>query len=342
MNDSPSRHAIANWLFLCCVLIFAMVVLGGVTRLTGSGLSIVEWGPIMGTVPPLSDSDWQSAFTQYQQFPEYQKKNFGMSLDDFKAIFWFEYAHRLLGRAIGVVFLLPFLYFLLRRRIPRGMTPQLLGLFLLGGLQGALGWYMVQSGLVNDPQVSQYRLTAHLAMAFLIYGAMFWVGLNVLHGPPPDWIDTDPSVRRKSALTLFMIVVTIISGGFVAGLKAGFAYNTFPLMDGRFIPAIYGMLEPVWRNPFENIAAVQFNHRWLGILTMLIVIGLWLLTRRRVLGKRARLGVNLLLVMVLIQVTLGISTLLLHVPIPLAATHQGGALLLFTLILFTLHSLRYR
>lgn len=337
----PRHRPIAWWLLTCCALVFAMVVLGGVTRLTGSGLSMVEWEPIVGTIPPLSSTQWQETYHKYQQTPEYQKKNLGMSLEEFKGIFWFEYAHRLLGRSIGMVFLLPFLYFLIEGWIEKPMVPKLITMFLLGGLQGALGWYMVASGLIDNPHVSQYRLTAHLAAAFLIYAYMFWVALGLLYPQREAGADLRP-LRRFAHLVAGMIALTVLSGGFVAGLKAGFAYNTFPLMDGHWIPPAYGLLEPAWKNIFENIPAVQFNHRLLALSSLALVIILWVRSRNYVLPSRARLGFNLLLAMALVQVTLGISTLLLLVPIPLASAHQAGALVLFTLALYTLHALRQR
>lgn len=335
-----NQRPIALWLIICCFMIFAMVVIGGATRLTGSGLSMVEWEPVMGVMPPLTQAEWQSTFEKYQQFPEFKIKNRDMGLSEFKAIFWFEYGHRLLGRAIGVVFLIPFLYFLIRRRIARALTPKLIIMFFLGGLQGLLGWYMVKSGLVDNPRVSQYRLTAHLAAAFLIYSYMFWVAMDLLF-PNRETTTTDPKpIRRLMWVVTALTTVTVLSGGFVAGLKAGFAYNTFPLMDGHWFPEAYFYLQPWWMNLFENIAAVQFDHRLLAILTLVLIVTGWWLTRNRELPKRARLGFHLLLAMVMIQVTLGISTLLLHVPVSLAATHQGGALMLFTIALFTNHALK--
>jgi len=319
-----------------------MVVLGGVTRLTGSGLSMVEWEPIMGVLPPLSQTEWQSTFEKYQQFPEFQIKNRGMDLQGFKTIFWFEYTHRLLGRTIGVVFLIPFLFFLINGRISRGLVPKLIIMFFLGGLQGLLGWYMVKSGLVQNPHVSQYRLTAHLAAAFLIYGYMLWVALDLLFGDREALTSDAAPLRRLARVVTGVTVITVLSGGFVAGLKAGFAYNTFPLMDGHWFPKAYFYLEPAWLNVFENIAAVQFDHRWIAILTLALIVVGWWLARRYEIPRRAQLGFRLLALMALVQVGLGISTLLLHVPVSLAATHQGGALVLFTIALFTNHALRQR
>jgi heme a synthase len=335
-----TRPQVAAWLLICCALVFLMVVVGGITRLTHSGLSMVEWQPIVGTMPPLDEAQWQEVFQKYQQTPEYQRVNRGMSLEQFKGIFWWEYFHRLLGRGIGVVFFLPLLYFIARGRIDRSLAPSLLGIFLLGALQGALGWYMVKSGLVDDPRVSQYRLTAHLGMAFLIFAAMFWTALGLL---APAVAAADLS-RRRLRLYAFglsgLIFVMVLSGGFVAGIRAGLAYNTFPLMNGDVIPTEYFVLEPWWRNLFNNMAAVQFNHRLLAWLLFFLIPLFWLASRRVELKPRARLACNALPVMLALQIALGISTLLLVVPVPLAAAHQAGAMLLFATALWVSHELR--
>ncbi len=315
-----SDRPIAVWLLICCVLIFAMVVLGGVTRLTQSGLSMVEWDPIMGVLPPLTGDAWQATFEKYQQFPEYQKINRGMSLGEFKTIFWMEYAHRILGRLIGIVFLVPFLYFLMRRQIRRELIPRLVVMFVLGGLQGLLGWYMVKSGLVDKPHVSQYRLTAHLMLAFAIYAYMYWTALG-LWSPAPRAGDRrdQATTRRLGWLVTAGVVLLAITGGFVAGTKAGFAFNTFPLMQGRWLPPGYLAMEPVWRNLFENIATIQFNHRWLAMLLAILIAGFWWRVRRVDVAPRARTATHLLLVMLVIQIALGITTLLWVVPVPLGS-----------------------
>ncbi len=335
---APSSRPIALWLFLCCAMIFAMVVLGGVTRLTHSGLSIVEWKPLLGVLPPLSQAEWEETFRHYQHYPEYKKLNPTMTLDGFKAIFWLEYLHRLWGRLIGLVFLLPFLYFLFRGRIAEALLPKLILMFVLGGLQGALGWYMVMSGLIDRPDVSQYRLTAHLGLAFLIYGYIFWVALGLVHPRPHygDWRGLGRAMKGLAAL----IFLTILSGGFVAGLDAGFAYNTFPLMNGRWIPEGLFSLEPLLRNLFENIATVQFDHRLLAILSLAATALVWLRSVFMRLPARTRTAFHSLMGAAILQVSLGISTLLLIVPLPLAAAHQAGALLLFTGALWVLHELR--
>ncbi len=340
---SPDNHqkAIAIWLFICCASIFAMVILGGVTRLTGSGLSMVEWEPLMGILPPLDHAQWQETFLLYQQFPEYKLHNYSMNLEEFKSIFWFEYSHRLLGRMIGFIFIVPLLYFIMTRKIRKSLIPKLIGMFILGGLQGLMGWYMVKSGLVQDPHVSQYRLTAHLALAFIVYAYIFWVALDLFFSDQDRIRKTAISgLKRFSLLLTLLIFITVLSGGFVAGLKAGYAFNTFPLMGGRLVPESIFALSPVWKNFFENIATVQFDHRVMATLLFIIIPLFWLNAIRQDVPARVRTGAHLLLAMLGIQVTLGISTLLLHVPIPLAAAHQGGALMLFTIMLFITHELR--
>lgn len=339
-TSGAARKQVAAWLLVCCALVFAIVVVGGVTRLTHSGLSIVEWQPIVGTVPPLSDAQWQEVFYKYQQTPEYHKLNAGMSLDAFRVIFWWEYFHRLLGRAIGLVFFLPLLYFALSRKVDRRLATGLFGIFLLGALQGAVGWYMVKSGLVDDPRVSQYRLTAHLGLAFLIFAAMLWTALGILAPQPATH---DPARRRlhRFAIGLSTIIfLMVLSGGFVAGIHAGFAYNTFPLMDGHVIPPDYLALEPWYRNLFHNMAAVQFNHRLIAWLIAIFVPAFWLMSRGVPLAPRARLACNALVLVLALQITLGISTLLLVVPVTLAAAHQAGAIILFATSLWVAHELR--
>jgi cytochrome c oxidase assembly protein subunit 15 len=340
MNDSSDKQ-IGFWLMTCCSLIFLMVVVGGVTRLTHSGLSMTEWQPLIGAIPPLKQAEWDEVFHKYQLTPEYLTINRGMALDEFKDIFWWEYVHRLLGRSIGVAFLFPFLYFLLRRKIGMPLAGRFAGIFLLGALQGGLGWYMVKSGLVNDPHVSQYRLTAHLGLAFLIYGAIFWTALDLLS---PASRRTGSPVHRLgllSAALAGLILAMAISGGIVAGTRAGFAYNTFPLMDGQWVPAGLFAFEPWFVNFSENVTTVQFDHRMIAWLLALLIPLFWFRTRRIQLPGRARLSCSLLLGILIVQISLGISTLLLGVPVVLAAAHQAGALLLFTAALLTHHELRH-
>lgn len=340
MNDDVDRQdrAVAFWLLICCGLVFAMVVLGGVTRLTGSGLSMVDWRPLMGVLPPLNDLQWQRVFELYQQSPEYRLVNSHMGVGEFKSIFWLEYLHRLLGRAIGLVFLVPFLVFVAKGYIRKQEWPKYLLMFILGGMQGLLGWYMVKSGLVNVPHVSQYRLTAHLVAAFLIYAYMFWVAMSLLFPASQNASKHDWYSRTLGLAVL--VSVTIVSGGFVAGLKAGKIYNTFPMMGDYWLPPGMMALEPFWRNFFDNMATVQFDHRWLAITTFVIIIIYWFNARKADLPTRARPAVNALLHTAVLQVALGISTLLLAVPVILGAAHQGVALLLFTVALYLVHALR--
>jgi cytochrome c oxidase assembly protein subunit 15 len=345
MNPSVSTNnkQIAVWLLVCCATIFAMIILGGVTRLTGSGLSMVQWEPIMGVLPPLNHAEWVDTFQLYQQFPEYQLKNFAMSLGEFKSIFWFEYGHRLLGRSIGLIFLLPFLFFLVKGKIDRALTPKLVTMFVLGGLQGLMGWYMVKSGLVNDPHVSQYRLTAHLALAIIIYAYMFWVALDLLYPEVDEGVkSSNRKLARLSLIISIIIFITALSGGFVAGTHAGFAFNTFPLMNGQLIPFGLFELSPVWRNFFENIVTVQFDHRVMATLLFLLIPAFWWTARKSKQESHITTGLHLLLAALALQLTLGISTLLLVVPVALAAAHQAGAIILLTTSLFVSHQLRGR
>jgi cytochrome c oxidase assembly protein subunit 15 len=339
MSDTVNKKSkqVATWLLVCCALVFAMVVLGGVTRLTGSGLSMVDWRPVTGVLPPIGDSEWQQVFEMYKETPEFQKKNSHMDVHDFKGIFWLEYLHRLLGRTIGIVFLLPFLFFVWKGHIQKREFPKYALMFVLGGMQGVLGWYMVKSGLVDNPHVSQYRLTAHLIAAFLIYAYMFWVALTLLF--PSGGANRHPWYGKTLSLTA-LITVTIVSGGFVAGLKAGKIYNTFPKMGEYWIPPDFLALEPAWRNFFDNMAVVQFDHRILAIATFVLIVVYWARLRNAGLPARIRRGVNALLHTAVLQVALGIATLLLVVPIVLAASHQAVAMLLFTVALYLCHGFR--
>jgi len=337
-SDLSDRSAIVGWLGLCCLLVFCMVVLGGVTRLTDSGLSMVRWEPVSGMLPPLSQVAWQAEFDHYRQFPEYQKVNAGMSLDEFKTIFYFEYAHRMLGRAIGLVFAVGFLWLWFRRRLSRSLIPHLIVMFVLGAMQGLLGWYMVKSGLVDLPDVSQYRLTAHLGLAILIYLYMLWVIFILLERKPAAPV---PHGMHRATVGLGLLTfVTVLSGGFVAGLKAGHAFNTFPLMAGQWIPPGYLALEPMWRNLFENIPSVQFNHRLLAIMTFtLVLVFVFQAVRNKALAGFRRPVITLAGVVTL-QVALGISTLVWYVPVALAAAHQAVALLLLSVSLYVVFRFR--
>ena len=341
IEDTQTRinRQIAYWLLFVCVTIFIMLVIGGATRLTHSGLSMMTWDPLMGWIPPLTDAAWLESFTHYKKIPEFFELNPDMDLEGYKGIFMLEYIHRVWGRLIGIFFLLPFLYFLFAGKIQKSLRPQLVIMFALGGLQGLLGWYMVSSGF-DSQHVSQYRLTAHLMAAFAIFAYIFWVALGLLYPRnEASLYDVSPLRWLVGGITL-LIAITVAAGGFVAGLKAGFAYNTFPLMDGSFVPEGYGMITPFYLNFFENIAAVQFDHRILAELVLLSVVGVWFYARRFELADQARLGFNLMLAMVCVQFILGVTTLLMVVPVSLGVAHQGGAMLLFATALFTLSSLR--
>jgi heme a synthase len=339
---SHAHRGIAAWLIVCCALVFAMVVVGGVTRLTHSGLSITEWQPIVGTLPPLTDAQWEDAFAKYRLTPEYKQVNGAMTLAEFKAIFWWEYFHRLLGRVVGVVFLAPFLWFAIARRLSASLALKLLGIFGLGAVQGALGWYMVQSGLVDDPRVSPFRLTAHLGLAVAIFAALWWIALS-LRSPDRAALDSPAqrATRRLARVFAALVFLMVLSGGLVAGIRAGFAYNTFPLMNGHIVPPEILMLDPAWTNFFWNMATVQFDHRLLALIVVIVALLLW----RRLhavadLPARAVIGGNALVAMLALQVALGIATILYVVPIPLAALHQAGALLTFALALNVAHAMR--
>lgn len=332
------RHRpVAFWLLTCCGLVFAMVVLGGFTRLTGSGLSMVDWRPITGWLPPLTAEDWAATFDMYKASPQYQKVNDWMDVDAFKGIFWLEYLHRVLGRLIGIAFIAPFAWFLLRGNITLRESPKYFLLLLLGGSQGVLGWYMVKSGLIDVPSVSQYRLTAHLSLAFVIHSAMLWVALSLLF--PKTSESRHPWFARTVAL-VGLLTVTITSGGFVAGLKAGKIYNTFPMMGDHWIPPEIAAMSPAWKNLFENAVTVQFDHRVLATLTFVLIVVYWFRSRKAEFSRRANVGRNALLHASVLQVALGISAVLMAVPVLIGAAHQAVALLLLSCGIFLVHSLR--
>jgi len=337
----PTTRPIAVWLLACAGMVFAMAVIGAITRLTESGLSMVEWKPLIGILPPLSEGEWQRVFDLYRQTPEFRVYNAWMDLEGFKRIFFWEWFHRLWGQLIGFVFLLPFLWFLARGRVSRDLAPQLAGLFLLGGLQGVIGWFMVKSGLVDAPHVSHYRLALHLGTAILIYAALIRVALGILDPAPlAGWRPEAAGLRRVARWALGLAAVTIVWGAFVAGIRAGFAYNTFPLMAGHVVPPEVWNLSPWWLNAFENTAAVQFLHRALALATGAVVLVLaarvW---AARLPGRAGRVAL-LLGGMVVVQIALGIATLLSVVAIPVAAAHQGGALVVVGLLVWLIYELK--
>ena len=314
------------WLLAVAALVFVMVIVGGATRLTDSGLSITEWQPLLGAIPPLNEQHWLEAFEKYRQIPEYQLVNKGMSLDEFKFIYWWEWAHRFLGRVIGLAFFLPFAYFAVTGALSLKTGLRCGALFVLGGLQGALGWYMVASGLVDRVDVSQYRLAAHLTLATVIFGAILWVafGLDRPRHAPRDG-------NQWTALALAgLVVLQVAAGGFVAGLDAGFGYNTWPLIDGALVPQGLFKGEPWWRNLFENALTVQFNHRTLAYVIAVVALIHAYLARTP--------GSLMVLAAVLLQMAIGIWTLLWAVSLWLGLAHQGGALIVLAAALWNLHA----
>jgi len=338
----PAPRAVATWLFVICGMLLVMVSLGGATRLTGSGLSIMEWAPLMGALPPLSDAEWQRLYALYQQIPQYSLVNQGFGIEGFKGIFWLEWGHRLWGRLIGLAFLLPLLWFAVRGAINGRLARRLGLLFLLGGLQGAIGWFMVASGFAADSTtVSPYRLVIHLTMALLLYSVIFWTALGLWRdgaSAPAQPVAAPPALRRLSVAVLHLVALTVVAGGFVAGMRAGFTYNTFPLMDGHLVPEGYWALQPGVRNLAENIATVQFDHRLLATGTALLALATVAQGLRA--GVRGVLRTRLLLLggAVLAQYALGVTTLLWVVPVSLGTAHQAMAVLVLTAALALLHA----
>lgn len=326
--DSVQRKRTIIWLFSVCALVFSMVVVGGVTRLTHSGLSMVEWKPLVGTIPPLTQEQWENTFEKYKQFPEYQKVNKGMTLSEFKFIFFWEYFHRLLGRLIGLVFFVPFLWFLLNRYYDWRMVKKLLFGFFLGGMQGLMGWYMVKSGLVDRPSVSHYRLAAHLSLAFAIFAYLYWIILDLWRESRGSLTAPNRHFRGSVVLTA-SICVQIVFGAFVAGKKAGFGYNTFPKMGDEWVADTVFMLEPFWVNFFENNPGIQFAHRMIAWF-LLIGIPIYLyMIKKDLTTERQRRASRYLHIILGVQFLLGVFTLISQINLALAAIHQAGAFFLF-------------
>ncbi|MGD9502499.1 MAG: COX15/CtaA family protein [Methyloceanibacter sp.] len=338
---APHARALKAWLGALAALIVAMILVGGATRLTDSGLSITEWKPVVGAIPPLSQSDWNEAFASYKTIPEYTELKRGMSLEEFKTIYWWEWAHRFLGRLIGVAFFVPFIAFWIAGYIPRALLPRLLGLFVLGGLQGALGWYMVKSGLTERTDVSQYRLAAHFGVALLILGYTLWLlfGIGKAKGAPAAALGRNAALVAR--LVLALVFVQMLAGALVAGTDAGMGYNTWPLINGAFVPSGLGEASPWYLNLFENPLTVQFDHRMLGyaVVVAALLQLVWLARKRAPLPL---LGSALTLALfALLQVALGVWTLLLAVPIPLGLAHQAGAIAVFAVTLYHLWLARH-
>jgi cytochrome c oxidase assembly protein subunit 15 len=332
-----NSRAIGRWLAVWAAMVALLVLIGGATRLTESGLSITEWQPVSGVIPPLNNARWTAEFEKYQRIPQYQLLNRDMTIGDFKTIFLWEYVHRLWARLLGVALALPLLWFAIKRRLPRALWPRLVGLLVLLGLQGALGWWMVSSGLSVRTSVSQYRLAAHLVTALALYAFTVWTAAELIQPRGIRAANADSALSSGLMTLALLVPFTAASGAFVAGLRAGKIYNTFPLMGRGLVPPEYGQLVPFWRNLFENPAAVQFNHRVLATATFALAMWIWYRARR---SENLRLvrAARLALGAALLQVTLGISALLTSVPVALGIAHQAGAVLLLTAALLAVHA----
>ena len=349
---APSDHGrrrgtrpVALWLLVVAGMIWAMVALGGATRLTGSGLSIMEWAPIMGSLPPFSQAEWQRLYDLYREIPQYRLVNAGFGMEGFQRIFWLEWAHRFWGRMIGLAYLLPLLWFWASGRIGRAMLPRFLVLLALGGTQGAIGWFMVASGFEEGrTAVSPYRLVLHLSMAFVLFGAVLWTALGLLQPQPPalpaQAQARRPMVRRQVQVAFWLALATMLAGGFVAGIRAGFSYNSFPLMDGQLVPRGYLDLSPWWTNFTANIAAVQFNHRLLASLALLAALGAVAAAWRHLPAGPTRTWVLVFGATIALQYALGIFTLLHVVPWSLGTLHQAVAVAVLGAGILALHGLR--
>ena len=334
------RAQVSAWLFAICFMFLVMIALGGATRLTGSGLSIMEWAPLSGVLPPIGHSAWEHLYALYQKTPQYRLEHAGFGIEGFRRIFWLEWIHRFWGRLIGVVFFVPLVVFVVRRQLPWRLVPRLALFFVLGGLQGAVGWFMVASGFFPDSTaVAPARLVIHLSLALVLYAAILWTALSVRR-PAPAPAPGGRNTLGLAQLSTGLVAITILAGGFVAGTHAGFVYNTFPLMGGHLVPVAYGSLEPFWHNFFQNTAAVQFDHRLLATLTAIAVAATVATGLRAGLPRAQRRVLAVLLAVVVCQYLLGVTTLLTHVPVALGTLHQSAAVLLLTALIVTLHSLR--
>ncbi|MEX0316133.1 MAG: COX15/CtaA family protein [Allomuricauda sp.] len=327
---------VINWLLTGCVLIFIMVVVGGITRLTHSGLSISDYKLITGTLPPMNQHEWEEAFELYKQYPEYQKLNYHFDLEDFKSIYFWEWLHRVIGRLIGIVFIVPFLIFLVRKKLDGPTIKKCLILLFLGGFQGFLGWYMVKSGLVDRPDVSHYRLAAHLTTAFLTFAYSLWVALDLKY---PEKKQINTGIRNLTRIAFVVLVLQIIWGAFVAGLDAGFIHNHWPLMsEGKLMhETVYIEQQPVAKNFIEGKSGVQFVHRYLAYVVVAFIVWIWYRTKNMNLTILQRKGIKSLLALVALQFLLGVLTLIYAVPLWLGVAHQVCAFFLLTAMTFTLH-----
>ncbi|MFK7839791.1 MAG: COX15/CtaA family protein [Bdellovibrionales bacterium] len=330
ITKNNDHKNVVTWLYTCCTLVLIIVIVGAITRLTDSGLSMVEWRPLMGTLPPLTDAEWQRVYDLYKASPEFEQKHFWMDLNDFKQIFFWEWFHRFLGRIIGLAFALPLLWFAIKKQIPQGYGLKFIGLLCLGGCQGLMGWYMVKSGLVDEPYVSHYRLAAHLSLAFLVFSLLLWCALSIR----ANYGKGIAKLYTHSWVALGILIVTIFWGAYVAGLNAGLIYNeSFPKMGGQWIPSDIAQYQPYWINFFETPSGVQFVHRWLAMITVIGILSLVIHAYKT--GVR-HWCLSALAIMVSIQFGLGLATLISNVYIPVAVLHQTGALILLGLLIVNL------
>lgn len=333
MKDNKT---VIYWLLTGCFLIFIMVVVGGITRLTHSGLSMSDYKLITGTIPPLNEQEWNEAFDLYKQYPEYQKLNYNFTLEDFKSIYFWEWLHRVIGRVIGLVFIIPFIYFLIRKQLSKPTIKKAIILLFMGGFQGFLGWYMVKSGLVDRPDVSHYRLAAHLSTAFLTFAYTFWVALDLIF---PKKKEIHKKFRNLIRLGLVILMIQIIYGAFVAGLDAGFMHNHWPMMsEGKFMhPTVYSELEPTYLNFLEGKSGVQFVHRIMAYVVVIVLGMIWFKGQKMDLTTYQKKGLNAILIFVGLQFVLGVMTIMLQVPVWLGVAHQVGAFFLLSAVVFSLH-----
>lgn len=344
-TDAPERTtslgSVRLWLFVVAGLVLVMASVGGATRLTGSGLSITEWNVIGGVIPPVGEAAWQDAFAKYRQIPQYTQVNRGMTLAEFQAIYWWEWGHRLLGRLIGFAFAVPLAWFWLRGALSPSLAAKLVGLLALGGMQGGIGWFMVQSGLQDRVNVSPYRLALHLSLAVALLGLLLWVALGLNSKPRLVRLNTlNRRHRWIAGLIVALVFAQIVLGAFVAGMHAGLTYNTWPLMDGRLVPTGLGTLSPWYLNLFENITTVQFDHRMLAYGLGAVVLAHAWSTARAADDERASRSALLLAMVTIGQICLGIATLLMVTPLHLALTHQATAVALFGIAVWHLHVVR--
>lgn len=339
-STTRHSHSVTFWLFFMVLLVAGMILLGGATRLTNAGLSITEWRPVSGALPPMSAAAWASEFDKYKLIPEFNAEHPDMDMTGFKFIYFMEWSHRQLGRFIGLAYFLPMLLFMMTGKIGQGRRGRFIAILLLIGIQGAIGWWMVASGLVNDRvDVSQYRLATHLGVAFIILALLYWTWRDQAR----EWASADllPPYRKRTALLAILVFIQIVAGAFVAGTHAGYAYNTWPLMDGGLVPVGYFAMSPAWVNMFENTAAIQFNHRMLAYLVLAVAIWVWVSVRKR--AERSLLrATNWLLAAIIFQVLLGIVALLKVAELPYALGHQAGAIVVFIFALWTMRAARYR